>query len=155
MRCSLGFCSISQNKPEHLIGGICEGRNALHLIQSNAIRKQTSDWPYTNGTPYFRQNLTPIISTIKWKVLKLYGQTKCCNQGVSKICLDGTIDGKIDRGKQPKHWLDNITNWTGQNLISLNNAANNWNLWRKESHVDALSAEGGEGIWWWIRVSSS
>ena len=38
---------------------------------------------------------TPITSTIKSKVLKLYGHTKRCTKGVSKICLKGKIEGTL------------------------------------------------------------
>ena len=89
--------------------------------------------------------LTPITSTIKSKVLKLYGHTKRCTQGVSKICLEGMIEGRRSRGKQPKRWRDNIIHWTGGNLTSLNTAVKDRNLWRQLSHVDVQSAEGGEG----------
>ncbi len=43
--------------------------------------------------------LTPIISTIKSKVLKLHGHTKRCNQGVRvrKICLERMIEGIASR----------------------------------------------------------
>eukprot|EP00112_Aurelia_sp_Birch-Aquarium-sp1_P017986 Seg4226.2 transcript_id=Seg4226.2/GoldUCD/mRNA.D3Y31 product="hypothetical protein" protein_id=Seg4226.2/GoldUCD/D3Y31 len=89
--------------------------------------------------------LIPITSIIKSKVLKLYGHTKRCTQGVSKICLEGMTEGKRSRGKQRKRWRDNISLWTGRNLMSLNNAVKDRNLWRQLSHVDAQSAEGGEG----------
>ena len=66
--------------------------------------------------------LTPITSTIKSKVLKLYGHTKCSTQGVSRICLEGMIEGRRSRGRQPKRWRGNISLWTGRNLMSLNTA---------------------------------
>ena len=44
----------------------------------------------------------PITSTIKSKVLKLYGHTKRPTLGVSKICLEGMIEGRRSRGKQTK-----------------------------------------------------
>ena len=89
--------------------------------------------------------LTSITSTIKSKVLKLYGHTKRSTQGVSRICLEGMIEGRRSRGRQPKRWRDNISLWTGRNLMSLNTAVKDRNLWRQLAYVDALSAEGGEG----------
>ena len=45
--------------------------------------------------------LTPITSTIKSMVLKLYGHTKRSTQGVSKICLEGMIEqGEVEEGNQ-------------------------------------------------------
>ena len=89
--------------------------------------------------------LTPITSTIKSKVLKLYGHTKRPTQGVSRICLEGMIEGRRSRGRQPKRWRDNISHWTGRNLMSLNTAVKDRNLWRQLAHVDAQADEGGEG----------
>ena len=89
--------------------------------------------------------LTPIISTIKSKVLKLYGHTKRCTQGVSKICLEGMIEGQKSRGKQSKRWRDKISLWTGRDLMSLKTVVKDRKLWRRFSHVDTQSAEGGEG----------
>ena len=89
--------------------------------------------------------LTPITSTIKSMALKLYGHTKRSTQGVSKICLEGMIEGRRSRGRQPKRWRDNISHWTGRNLMSLNTTVKDRNLWRQLAHVDAQSAEGGEG----------
>ena len=85
---------------------------------------------------------TPIASTIKSKVLKFYGHTKRCTQGVSKIYLQGMIEGKKCRGKQPKRWRDNFSHWTGRNLMSLSTAVKDRNLWRQLLHVDAQSSEG-------------
>ena len=89
--------------------------------------------------------LTPITSTIKSKVLKLYGHTKRCTKGVRKICLEGMIEGRRSRGKQPKRWRDNISLLTIRNQRSLNTVVKDRTLWRQLSHVDAQSAEGGEG----------
>ena len=87
-----------------------------------------------------KTKLIPITSTIKSVSLKLYGHTKRCTQGVSKICLEGMTEGKRSRGKQRKRWRDNISLWTGRNLMSLNNASKDRNLWRQLLHVDTQSA---------------
>ena len=55
------------------------------------------------------------------------------------------IEGRRSGGKQPKRWHDNISHWTGRNLMSLNTAVKDRVLWRQLSRVDAQSAEGGEG----------
>ena len=72
--------------------------------------------------------LTPITSKIKSMVLKLYGHTERSTQGVSKISLEGMIEGKRSRGRQPKRWRDNISHWTGRNLMSLNTTVKDRNL---------------------------
>ena len=109
--------------------------------------KRMSD--HTRIEDLFRTTkLTPIISTIKSKVLKLYGQTKSCTQGVSKICFERMIEGKRSRGKQSNRWRDKISLWTGRNLMSLNTVVKDRKLRRQFSHVDKQSGEGGEGEWY-------
>ena len=64
--------------------------------------------------------LPPIISIIKSKVLKLFGHIKIMDHGVSKICLEGMINGKGNRGRLNKKWRDNIKAWTELNITALN-----------------------------------
>ena len=47
-------------------------------------------------------NLTPIMSTIKSKALKLFGHIKRSEIGLSKICLEGIVEGKRSKGR-PKN----------------------------------------------------
>ena len=47
--------------------------------------------------------------------------------------------------KAKKRWRDNISHWTGRNLVSRNTAVKERNLWRQLTHVDAQSAQGGKG----------
>ena len=47
-------------------------------------------------------NLTPIRSTIKSKVLKLFGHIKRSKVGLSKICLEGTVEGKRNKQRKTK-----------------------------------------------------
>ena len=52
--------------------------------------------------------LTPIMSIIRSKVLKLFGHIKHSESGLSKLCLEGMVEDKRNRGRQPKCWCDNI-----------------------------------------------
>ena len=62
--------------------------------------------------------LTPIASLIKSKTLKLYGHIKRSKQGLSKLCIEGMVAGKISRGGQRKRWHDNIKDWLELDLIT-------------------------------------
>ena len=84
------------------------------------------------------------MSIIRSKVLKLFGHIKRSESGLSTLCLEGMVEGKRNRRKQPKRWYDNIYAWSQPNLTVLNAATKNRNLWKVLSHVSALSAIGGD-----------
>ena len=88
--------------------------------------------------------LIPITSIIKSKVLKLYGHIKRSQSGLSKITLEGMVEGKRSRGRQPKRWRDNVCEWSGHTINRLNIMTQDRDLWKKISHVSAHSAVGGE-----------
>ena len=91
--------------------------------------------------------LIPITSIIKSKVLKLYGHIKRSQSGLSKVTLEGMVEGRRSRGRQPRRWRDNVrdwTKWTGRTISELNIMAQDRDLWRGISHVGAHSAVGGE-----------
>ena len=46
-----------------------------------------------------KTTLTPVTPIIKSKVLKLYGHVKRSKNGLSKICLEGMVEGKRNRGR--------------------------------------------------------
>ena len=125
-----------------------ESLQKLVVFQNHMIRfmtnKRLSDQTRIEDL-LSKTKLIPITPTIKSKVLKLYSHTKRCTQGVSKICLERMTEGQRSRGKQRKRWRDNISLWTGRNLMSLTNAVKDRNLWSQLSHVDTQSAVGGEG----------
>ena len=87
--------------------------------------------------------LNPIMSTIKSKVLKLYGHVKRSEVGLSRQCLEGMVEGKHNRGRPQKRWCDNVYKWSKMDLNQLNSATKDRNLWKDISHVSAQSAIGG------------
>ena len=64
--------------------------------------------------------------------------------GLSKIALEGMVEGKRSRGRQPKRWRDNVCEWSGHTINRLNIMTQDRDLWKKISHVSAHSAVGGE-----------
>ena len=89
-------------------------------------------------------NLLPISSIIKSKVLKLYGHIKRSQIGLSKLALEGMVEGKRSRGGQRKRWRDNVSDWSGYTTLELNRLSQDRDLWKRISHVSAHSAEGGD-----------
>ena len=93
---------------------------------------------------YEMTKLTPIMNNIRSKCIKLYGHIKRSNTGLSKLCLEGMIEGKRNRGRPAKRWLDNIHAWTQLSTDELNNKSTNRDLWKELSHVNAQSSAGGD-----------
>ena len=60
--------------------------------------------------------LSPVMPTIRSRCLKLFGHTKRSESGLSKLCLEGMVEGKRNRGRQPKRWRDNIYAWSKLNI---------------------------------------
>ena len=87
--------------------------------------------------------LDPIMSVIKSKVLKLFGHVKRSEVGLSRLCLEGMIEGKRNRGRPPKRWRDNVYAWSQMNLPNLNTTTKDRNLWKDISCVSAQSATSG------------
>ena len=54
-------------------------------------------------------SLKPIMTIIKSRTLKLFGHIKRSQIGLSK--LEGLVEGKRSRGRQPKQWRDNVYEW--------------------------------------------
>ena len=88
--------------------------------------------------------LNPIMPVIKSKVLKLFGHVKRSEVGLSRICLEGMVEGKRKRGRPPRRWRDNVYKWSKMDLPNLNAATKDRDLWKRISHVSAQSATGGE-----------
>ena len=85
-----------------------------------------------------------IMAMIKSRTLKLFGHIKRSQIGLSKLCLEGLVEGKRSRGRQPKRWRDNVYEWSGLDLTTLNRTTQDGNLWRRMTHVGAHSATSGD-----------
>ncbi len=87
--------------------------------------------------------LKPLTNIVKSRVLKHFGHIKRSKLGLSKICLEGKIQGKRSVGKPRQRWLDNVKKWSGLTTKKLNTATLDRNLWRHISHVGAHSTLSG------------
>jgi hypothetical protein len=88
--------------------------------------------------------LQPIVCKIKNISLKLFGHVKRSTTGLSKICLEGMIPGKRNRGRPHHRWRDHILKWSQcLSWKELNEMITDREKWRKHVHIVSYSALGG------------
>ena len=56
-----------------------------------------------------------ILATVNRRKLKWYGQVTR-SAGLTKVILQGTVEGSRRRGSPKKSWIDNIAEWTGKSF---------------------------------------
>ncbi len=66
--------------------------------------------------------------------------------GLSKICLEGMVEGKRNRGRTHKRWRDNVYLWSNLHLNQLNTSTQDRDQWRVLSHVSAHSSLAGDSV---------
>ena len=123
------LCNTIETFQNHIMRWMTNHRLTDH-IEIKELRRLTS--------------LKPIMAIIKSRTLKLFGHIKRSQIGLSKLCLEGLVEGKRSRGRQPKRWRDNIYEWSGLDLPTLNRTTQNGNQWRRMTHVGAHSATSGD-----------
>ena len=65
-----------------------------------------------------------LLATVKRRKLKWYGHVTR-SDGLSKVILQGTVEGSRTRGRPKKSWSDNIAEWTGKSFAETQAMANN------------------------------
>ncbi|XP_071494734.1 uncharacterized protein [Diadema antillarum] len=71
-----------------------------------------------------------LLTIVKKKKLKWYGHVTR-SDGLSKIILQGTVQGGRRRGRQKKKWADNIAEWTGKPFAETQALAQDRQRWRR------------------------
>ena len=88
-----------------------------------------------------------LFNKVKSKTLKLFGHIKRSDRGLSRLCLEGLVPGKRNRGKPRARWRDNIMSWSPTNSwYALNHLTQDRGMWRMISHVSSQSATGGDSV---------
>ena len=59
-----------------------------------------------------------LLATVKWRKLKWYGHVTR-SDGLTKVMLAGTVEGRRRRGQAEKRWADKIAEWTGISFAGL------------------------------------
>ena len=70
-----------------------------------------------------------LLATVKRRKLKWYGHVTR-SDGLTKVILQGTVEGSRRRGRQKKSWSDNIAEWTGKSFAETQAMAHNRQEWR-------------------------
>ena len=70
------------------------------------------------------------LATVKRQKLKWYGHVTR-SDGLTKVILQGTVEGKRRRGRPKKKWIDNIAEWTGKSSAETQAMAHNRQEWRE------------------------
>ena len=71
-----------------------------------------------------------LLTTVKKHKLRWYGHITR-STGLTKMILQGTLQGGIRKGRQKKRWEDNVKEWTGLKLGEDLRKAENREEWRK------------------------
>ena len=71
-----------------------------------------------------------LLATVKRRKLKWYGHVTR-SDGLSKVILQGTVEGSRRRGRPKKSWSDNIAEWTGKSFAETQAMAHNRQEWRE------------------------
>ena len=62
-------------------------------------------------------NLKNLFEMIKNDKESLFYKTKISVKGVSKLCLEGLVEGKRSRGRPKRRWTDDLKEWSNSNNI--------------------------------------
>ena len=70
-----------------------------------------------------------LLTLVKKRKIRWFGHvSRSC--GLAKTILQGTVNGKRERGRQKKRWEDNIKEWTGMDFAGSTWAAENRTRWK-------------------------
>ena len=70
-----------------------------------------------------------LLNIVKARKLRFYGHVRR-NPGLESDILDGYMNGRRTRGRQPTSWTDNIKNWTDGSMEDAYRTALNRSKWR-------------------------
>ena len=108
-----------------------ENKCMRKFLQISYLEHKTNEyvWDRINSIAGHQET---IITTIKRRKMAWFGHV-LRHDTLTKIILQGTVEGGRRRGRQRKSWLDNIKEWTGMKLHELLAAAQNRHVWRSLS----------------------
>ena len=71
-----------------------------------------------------------LLATVKRRKLTWYGHVTR-SDGLTKVILQGTVEGSRRRGRPKKSWSDNIVEWTDKSFAETQAMAHNRQDWRE------------------------
>ena len=84
-----------------------------------------------------------LLETVKRRrKLKWYGHVTR-SDGLTKVILQGTVEGSRRRGRLEKSWIDNIAEWTGKSFAQTQAMAHNRQEWRDLTRKSVMTRPYG------------
>ena len=83
-----------------------------------------------------------LLATVKRRKLKWYGHVTR-SDGLTKVILQGTVEGSRRRGRPKKSWSDNIAEWTGKSFAETQAMAHNRQEWRELTRKSIMTRPYG------------
>ena len=83
-----------------------------------------------------------LLATVKQRKLKWYGHVTR-SDGLTKVILQGTVEGRRRRGRPNKSWIDNIAEWTGKSFAETQAMAHNRQEWRELMRKSVITRSYG------------
>ena len=84
-----------------------------------------------------------LLETVKRRQkLKWYGHVTR-SDGLTKVILQGTVEGSRRRGRPKKSWIDNIAEWTGKSFAEIQAMAHNRQEWRELTRKSLMTRPYG------------
>ena len=83
-----------------------------------------------------------LLATVKRRKLKWYGHVTR-SDGLTKVILQGTVEGSRRRGRPEKSWIDNIAEWTGKSFAEIQAMAHNRQEWRELTRKSVMTRPYG------------
>ena len=82
------------------------------------------------------------FALVKRRKLKWYGHVTR-SDGLTKVILQGTVEGSRRRGRPKKRWSDNIAEWTGKSFAETQAMAHNRQEWRELTRKSIMTRPYG------------
>lgn len=92
----------------------------IEVFQNDIMRVLTGNsWLDMVGIDMLKEKtkLKNLFEQIKSDKQSLFYKTKISERGVSKLCLEGLVEGKRTHGRPRCRWTNDIKEWTGSNTI--------------------------------------
>ena len=83
-----------------------------------------------------------LLATVQRRKLKWYGHVTR-SDGLTKVILQGTVEGGRRRGRPKKSWIDNIAEWTGKSFAETQAMAHNRQEWRELTRKSVMTRPYG------------
>ncbi len=83
-----------------------------------------------------------LLATVMRQKLKWYGHVTR-SDGLTKVILQGTVEGSRRRGRPKKSWIDNIVEWAGESFAETQAMAHSRQEWRELMRKSVMTLPSG------------